>query len=100
MIPNANLCPAHIRESIDAYVQQGRPPGSFLEAVLSNDLKEAIGRADGTNCALLPHIVAYVYNKVPVAFWGSPKAVKRQLARGVVPAAQLAEMVPDGGDDA
>ena len=35
------LIPQHMRGGIERYVMNGVPPGSFLTAVLSNDLKEA-----------------------------------------------------------
>jgi hypothetical protein len=78
--PNETLCPAHLRESLNAYVLQGRETGGFLRAVLENNLMEAIGRADHANLALLPHIVAYVYNNVPTNVYGSKEAVDRHIA--------------------
>lgn len=81
MQPDSRLCPPHIRESIDAYVKDGRQTGSFLEAVLANDLKEAIGRADEDNLDALPHIVCYLYNEVPSIAWGSPKKVSAHFDR-------------------
>lgn len=75
MLPNAALCPVNVRKAFDNYVYLGVPLGSFLTAVLSNDLKEAIGRADDTNLVALPHIVAYLYNEIPAALWGSPAAL-------------------------
>lgn len=77
-----DLCPEHIRESIDAYTQQGRPTGSFLHAVLSNDLAAAVARADEANIVLLPHIVAYVNARVPFAVWGDVAKVEAHLAKG------------------
>jgi len=71
-------CPQNIRESIRAYVR-GRPTGGFLEAVLQNDLMEAVLRADDTNRECLPAILAFVYNNVPSPMWGSPKAVDDHL---------------------
>jgi hypothetical protein len=97
MLPNEKFCPAHIRKSIDAYVQQGRPTGSFVRAVLCNDLKEAIGRADETNLEALPHIVAYVYNRVPFVVWGSEARVDAHLAKGAELADTLAEMTGESG---
>lgn len=79
--PNADLCPADIRESIDAYVQTGRPTGDFLHAVLANDLMEAVGRADVYNLEALPHICAYLYNDVPASCHGSYDTVKDWLER-------------------
>lgn len=78
--PNPDLIEPRFRESIDAYVATGRPTGGFLEAVLSNDLKDAIGRADGRALDSLPHIVAYLYNQCPLGCWGSRERVREWIA--------------------
>ena len=64
--------PEHIVDGIVSYVFDGRPPGGFLEAVFSNDLKEAFGRADETNRYAMFHIVSFLYGFVPSECWGSP----------------------------
>jgi len=61
-----------IRESLDAYVQQRRPLGGFLQAVIENDLLGAVGRADSRNVMQLQAIAAYVYNDMPSVCHGSP----------------------------
>lgn len=58
-------CPEHLAESLRAYLEHGRPLGSFLEAVVSNDLIDAVARADSVNMRLLPEIVAFVYTHFP-----------------------------------
>lgn len=58
-------------ESLCAYAQEHRPVGGFLEAVLSNDLFDACGRADAQNKAALTDIVSYVWNELPGHCWGS-----------------------------
>ena len=73
-----NACPDNIKESILAYVQ-GRPTGGFLEAVLSNDLMQAVMRADTVNREYLPAILSFVYENVPGYMWGSPEAVDDHL---------------------
>ena len=62
-----------IRESLDAYVQQRRPLGGFLQAVIENDLTEAVGRADSVNIRQLALIVGYVYWEMPSTCHGSPE---------------------------
>lgn len=78
-IPDPQLCPPIIRESLDRYVSHGVPPGDFLRAVLENDLKEAIGRADWINGPAIHHIVSYCYNELPSPSWGSPERVAAWL---------------------
>jgi hypothetical protein len=58
-------------EELTRYLREHCPTGSFLEAVISNDLREACGRADDRNLWHLPVLVAYLYNEAPSAAWGS-----------------------------
>jgi predicted nucleotidyltransferase len=68
-----------IKESLDRYVSHGIPTGSFLEAVLENNLMEAMGRADSFNRAALYDICSYIYTKLPSVCHGSPQKVKAWL---------------------
>lgn len=64
-----------LKDAIEGYVQEGYPTGSFLRAVLENDLTEACARADYINIYRIPEIVKYLYNGVPSECWGSPEKV-------------------------
>jgi len=72
--------PEHVMCSLCAYIEEHRHVGHFLTAVLQNDLKEAVGRADDHNLANLPAYVGYLYNEAPSSCWGSPEKVKEWLA--------------------
>lgn len=72
--------PTGVVESLRLYVEEHVPPGDFLYAVLTNDLRESFGRADENNQAAMFEIVAYCWNKIPVQCWGSPERVKEWLA--------------------
>lgn len=74
------LVPPHTKETLDAWAATGRPCGHFATAILSNDLREAVGRADTDHLRALPAIVAYVYNRLPIGCWGSPEAMDRWLS--------------------
>lgn len=63
------------------YVNDKIPPGSFLRAVLENNLKDAMGRADMTNRRRVFEYVEWLYNKAPGVCWGSPENVEAWLAR-------------------
>lgn len=52
-------------EGIENYLMRGYEPGGFLTAVLANDLRLAIGRADHWNRDSLPRITTEVFHKVP-----------------------------------
>jgi hypothetical protein len=79
--PDETLCPPTIVESLTSYAEAGVPTGAFLRAVLSNDLMEAVGRADWINGPAIAHILAYCYNNIPSASWGSEKKVDEWIAK-------------------
>lgn len=71
--------PDHIRGGMERYVFDRIPPGSFLRAVLENDLKEAIGRADDINIKRIHDIVLFVVNGLPQSCQGSVDRVRGWL---------------------
>lgn len=71
MTQPVTFVPEHMRDGISRYIEQGIRPGSFLTAVVQNDLREAIGHADDINLTALPTIVAWFYNYAPALCWGS-----------------------------
>jgi hypothetical protein len=77
MQPDYRLINADIKQTIDLYVNDKCPTGGFVNAVLDNNLVEAIARADSDNLPNLPHIVSYCYNKIPSECWGSKEKVKK-----------------------
>jgi hypothetical protein len=74
--------PQDLKESIDLYVEQGIPTGSFLQACIENDSKEAVGAADERNIRLLPEIVQYLYWECPHASWGKKGAFEKWIKAG------------------
>ncbi len=64
------------RESLDRYAKSGIPTGSFLRAVLENDLLVAVCGADDQNLADLLEIVRYVHNDTPRLCHGSKERVR------------------------
>jgi hypothetical protein len=67
--------PEWSHESLVLYLELGVSPGDFLSAVLSNDLKGAVQRADDESRSLLCHYVAWLYDVAPAGSWGSPERV-------------------------
>jgi len=61
------------------YATNKIPTGGFLRAVLSNNLSEAVGRADVYNRQIIPELVEYIYNNLPGSCWGSYEAVDKWL---------------------
>ena len=70
------MIPERTKRALQAWVEHGQLPGGFCAAVISNDLTEAVNRADDENLAALPEIVRWLYNKAPCGCWGSPEHVK------------------------
>lgn len=68
-----------IIESLQRYVDDHIETGSFLRAVLENDLCEAFVRADDINACDMLWIVTYCWNHIPGACWGSKQRVKDWL---------------------
>ena len=73
--------PDAVARAIDAYLEQGRIPGHFLQAVIQNDLSAAIGRADEVSLANIKAIVCYFYNVAPGVSWGSKEKMTEWAAR-------------------
>lgn len=63
--------PERMMGGIRRYVDHGIKPGSFLTAVICNDLVGAAGTADDENIQSLPAYANYFYNEVPGNVWGS-----------------------------
>ena len=85
MFPNndprhPDLIPELILKSIDAYALEGRPVGSFLEAVLSHELFEAVAYADEYSMRGLCAIVCYIHNEVPANCHGSRRIYELWLS--------------------
>ena len=73
------MIPDHVRESLLAYWHDRRPPGGFCEAVLENDLTQAVFRADEENLKHLADTVCWVYQNLPWNVSGSKQKVQVHL---------------------
>jgi len=71
--------PEHIVDGLCDYIVYRVKAGSFLTAVLENNLKESFARADEFNRDNLFNTVSFLYNHAPGACWGSPENVKAWL---------------------
>lgn len=91
--------PTHIQDGIIRYINEGVPTGSFLQFVISNDLRGAVGQADDMNRANLFAIVSWFHGEAPRMCWGSPSRYRlwieaHQAARDGVDLNRVG-----GGDD-
>ena len=71
--------PDRMMGGIERYIDNGVLPGDFLTAIIHNNLKEAVTRADDENLRNLPAYVAYFYNNAPAPCWGSEEAMKQWI---------------------
>jgi hypothetical protein len=81
--------PAHIKAELLSYRQGNHPYpfGSFLTAVLANDLVGAVAKADDNNRRIISEYAAFLYNEMPsrtgsptLDMWGSYAAVNHTIA--------------------
>lgn len=68
--------PEHLREGLDRWLRHGIEPGSFLRAVLANDLYSAVTRADPVSLAALKPIIQFLYDQAPEGSFGSPQVLR------------------------
>lgn len=75
------MIPELTKITLDNYRIYRLQPGSFVKAVLSNDLYEAMARADSQNLESLKDIVIYITNYFPPDSYGSLAIVEQYLQR-------------------
>jgi hypothetical protein len=63
--------PMHLRDGLVRYFSDGILPGSFLQAVLCNDLAQAILRAAPNGLSALPPLILFLQHYAPASAWGS-----------------------------
>ena len=76
-----SMIPEHCRDGIQLYIEQGIPPGSFLQAVLENNLVRAFGMADHIDMHHIRDYCEFLYNEAPASSWGSPEKVEAWIKR-------------------
>jgi hypothetical protein len=75
-----HFIPDYMMPGLLRYVEHGILPGSFLQAVLRNDFREVVSRADDLNLQNLRAYSVYLYNEAPGACYGSPEKVAAWVA--------------------
>jgi len=88
---NWTKCPEQYKEGLQMYFLYHVEPGSFMRAVLENDLHEAMARFDGFSSSYfsdtssmrkLQDLMSFLYNEVPartVGIWGTHATVEKWL---------------------
>lgn len=77
-----SILPEPAQESMQAYIETGRPVGGFLTAVLENNLTESFARADFHNRHFMLDYANFLYNEAPSECWGDKEAVRDWITRG------------------
>ena len=75
--------PLYMHEGLINYVVHHIRPGSFLQALISNDLFAAASKADDVNKDHLYEYVVFFYNWSPGACWGSPEKMEAWIKQGM-----------------
>ena len=76
---NYASAPNDLGPSLQRYIEHRIPFGSFMMAVVCNDLQEACACADDRNRHLLWEIVRWLYKEAPDNCWGSKEKVREWL---------------------
>ena len=71
--------PPLVLQGIVNYVEEGRPTGDFLRAVMEDRLLSAVMLADEDSLAAIKQILWVLYNEGPSQCWGSPEEVTAWL---------------------
>lgn len=73
--------PPHLVDGFVRYVVDGIRPGSFLQAIITNNLRQAVATADPESLASLPQIVTFMLWDVPDDCWGSQSLMADWISR-------------------
>jgi hypothetical protein len=72
--------PIPLHDGLIEYIADRRPTGDFLRAVLTNDFRDAVSRADHDSRIRLFELVTFLNTYAPAPCWGSVTKVKEWLA--------------------
>lgn len=68
--------PENIAQGMVSYIVLGVIPGGFCQAVIQNDLRGAISRADGWSLQRIKPIVDFMNMHAPAPCWGGEKELR------------------------
>jgi hypothetical protein len=60
----------HMKDAVRRYIESRIPPGHFLTAIITNDLRGAVQYGDQENLKNLAEWARFFYNEVPAIAWG------------------------------
>lgn len=71
----ASEVPHHLRGGLVLWFGHGILPGAFLQAVLANDLRQAVGRVSPGSLFAIQSLVTFLNTHAPAEAWGSRDAL-------------------------
>jgi hypothetical protein len=71
MVDYSKVPVSYMEDSVRRWVEDGVRPGSFLVALLANDLAMASVHADQTNLSNIREWALFLLNEMPDTMWGS-----------------------------
>lgn len=80
---NYENIPKPVMAGMKRYVEHHIKPGSFLTAVIENNLMDTVREADKDSFAAIKDIVGWMYNEPTSECWGSPKKMEAWLEKRV-----------------
>ena len=75
-----DMLPEHMRQGARLYMEEGIAGGSFLMALLANDVVTALNCSDDTNNQTLPEWAYWLQWQIPACSWGSVEAVQKWIS--------------------
>lgn len=79
---NYQNAPNNFGDAWKIYVECGVRMGSFAEALLTNNLPEAMARADSININLIPAHIRWMMDNLPEECWGSRESYEAWRKKG------------------
>lgn len=75
-------CPENLQGGLQRYFEERLATGSFLRAVLENNLVQTYQKADESNIQAdsMLKLLRWLYNEAPSLAWGSEEKVAKWLA--------------------
>lgn len=76
-------CPDKFKGGLQRYFEHRIAPGSFLLAVLKNNLSESYNHCDSESLELILPLLRFLWNECPAIAWGNTERVERWLSPDV-----------------
>lgn len=79
---NDDLLPERLHEPLLGYLIHGHHPGSFVEALLTGDMANAVNRCDHSDLVMLGFYFRFLVQHFPVQAWGDESRFRAWVEEG------------------